>query len=51
MKKSNAIFILIFLLFVPSLIQSTEKKEFRLAEIIDFALENNPLLSAKKKRG
>ncbi|MEE8604421.1 MAG: TolC family protein [Candidatus Aminicenantaceae bacterium] len=48
MKKSNAIFILIFLLFVPSLIQSTEKKEFRLAEIIDFALENNPLLSAKK---
>jgi outer membrane protein TolC len=48
MKKSNAIFILIFLLFVPELLHSSEKKAFHLSEIIDLALENNPLLSAKK---
>jgi cobalt-zinc-cadmium efflux system outer membrane protein len=48
MKKNIAIFILIFLLFIPSLIQSSEKKVFDLSEIIDLALENNPLLSAKK---
>jgi outer membrane protein TolC len=48
MKKNNAIFILIFLLFVPELLHSSEKKAFHLAEIIDLALENNPLLSAKK---
>ena len=48
MKKSKAIFILVTLLFIPSLIQSIEKKEFSLAEIIDLALENNPLLAAKK---
>lgn len=48
MKKSNVIYTLIFLLIIPSLIQSTEKKAFSLAEVIDLALENNPLLSAKK---
>ncbi len=48
MKKSNVIYTLIFLLIIPSLIQSSEKKEFSLAEVIDLALENNPLLSAKK---
>lgn len=48
MKKSNAFFILIFLLFVPELLHSSEKKAFHLSEIIDLALENNPLLSAKK---
>ena len=48
MKKNNVIYTLIFLLFIPSFIQSTWKKEFSLAEFIDLALENNPLLSAKK---
>ena len=51
MKMNRIIFVMIPLLFIPAFIQSTEKKEFSLAEIIDVALENNPLLSAKKKRG
>ena len=48
MKKSKTIFIFIFLLFFPSLIHPAEKKSFDLSEIINLALENNPLLSAKK---
>ena len=48
MKKNKVIYMLIFLLFIPSLIQSSEKKAFDLSEIINLALENNPLLSAKK---
>jgi outer membrane protein TolC len=48
MKKNIAIFTLIFFLFIPSFIRPAEKKEFDLSEILDLALENNPLLSAKK---
>ncbi len=48
MKKNKPVFILIFLFLFPLLIQSAEKKEFGLHEIIDLALTNNPLLSAKK---
>ena len=48
MNKINSIFFLIFLLFFPPLTQSAEKKNFDLSEILDLALENNPLLSAKQ---
>jgi cobalt-zinc-cadmium efflux system outer membrane protein len=40
--------LLFFLFIIPSLIHPTEKKAFDLSEIIDLALENNPLISAKK---
>ena len=39
---------MISLAFIPALLFPSEKKEFGLEEIIDLALENNPLLSAKK---
>jgi outer membrane protein TolC len=48
MKKNKINIILVFLLLTPILIHSDEKKAFDLSEIIDLALENNPLLSAKK---
>ena len=51
MKKCKIHIILVFLLFIPILIHAEEKKAFDLSEIIDLALKNNPLLSAKKKRG
>jgi cobalt-zinc-cadmium efflux system outer membrane protein len=48
MKKNKINTILVFLLFIPLLVHSEEKKAFDLSEVIDLALENNPLLSAKK---
>ena len=48
MKKSETLFILISLLIIPSFILPTEKTELSLAEIIEIALENNPLIAAKK---
>jgi cobalt-zinc-cadmium efflux system outer membrane protein len=48
MKKYRPFWIGILFLFTPFLLQSSEKKEFSLLEIIDLALDNNPLLSAKK---
>jgi cobalt-zinc-cadmium efflux system outer membrane protein len=48
MEKNKINIILVFLLFIPLFIHSDEKKTFDLSEIIDLALENNPLLSAKK---
>ena len=48
MKKNKIYIILVFLLCIPFLIHAEEKKAFDLSEIIDLALENNPLLSAKK---
>jgi outer membrane protein TolC len=48
MNNGKAFFILFFLLMIPSLSYPAEKKAFSLSEIIDLAMENNPLLSAKK---
>ena len=48
MNKGKATFFLIFLLLIPYLSYPAEKKAFSLNEIIDMALENSPLLSAKK---
>jgi cobalt-zinc-cadmium efflux system outer membrane protein len=48
MHKNKAVFVLIFLLIFSPFANPTEKKEFHLEKIIDLALENNPLLSAKK---
>jgi len=44
--RGMVFFFLLFMLSFPA--WTTEKKEFSLPEIIDLALENNPLLSAKK---
>ena len=48
MKINKLILLMVTLLIIPTLIHSSEKKAFHLPEIIDLALENNPLLSAKK---
>jgi outer membrane protein TolC len=48
MKKCRPFWIGILFLLIPFLLQSSEQKEFSLLEIIDLALDNNPLLSAKK---
>jgi len=48
MDKRIIVTILISLFLFPPAVQSEEKTELSLEEIIDFALENNPLLSAKK---
>jgi outer membrane protein TolC len=48
MKKNKIISLLVLLLFFSSFAHTVEKREFSLSEIIDLALENNPLLSAKK---
>ncbi len=48
MKKIGTLTILIVLILFPCSIYPTEKKTFSLDEIIDLAMVNNPLLSAKK---
>ncbi len=48
MKKIIALFVLTFLIIPPFPLVPSEKKAFRLSECIDLALENNPLISAKK---
>ena len=48
MQKNKVMIFLVSLLVFPCLIHPTEKKAFDLKEIIHLALENNPLLSAKK---
>ena len=47
--KKKSIYFLLLLLFTPSFSQSLEKKNFSLSEIINYALENSPLLRAKQK--
>lgn len=48
MKRNRPILILTLLLFFPILLLPAEKTAFDLAEILGLAMENNPLLSAKK---
>lgn len=48
MKQNKVLILLASLLILPCLIYPTEKKAFNLQEIVNLALENNPLLSAKK---
>lgn len=48
MKKLGTLIFLILLNILPSSILRAEKKTYSLSEIIDLAMVNNPLLSAKK---
>jgi outer membrane protein len=48
MKRISLYFLFLFFL-IPSLAQTSEKKNFNLTEIIDYALQNSPFLRAKQK--
>ncbi len=47
--KKTPIYFLLLLLLTSSSVRSLEKKTFSLSEIINYALENSPLLRAKQK--
>jgi outer membrane protein TolC len=48
MKKNKVMLVLVSLFITSVLIHPAEKKSFELSKILNLALENNPLLSAKK---
>jgi outer membrane protein TolC len=50
MKKFWILFFSAFLCTIPSSLSASEKNEFNLPEIVELALANNPLLSAKKSQ-